>query len=372
MKESRANELRAGAFVLVGILVFTAAIFLLGKKSALFTRNTELFAHFQDISGLVVGAPVRLAGLEVGTVGAISFSEDPHDRAARVSLVIQSRFMERIRADSEAFIDSAGLLGDKVVNISMGSPQAGSLQDGATLKTRRTATFEALSTTLGEVVQSLANIANKVEGMVSDGRTEQVQRDVSRIAASVANIMHEVEQGDGLLHRLVYDRRMAAESEALVADARLAVQKAERVLSGLEDVVAEVQSGRGSAHELIYGESGKQMLSSLNQTAQQLNELLTSVRDGDGVLHTLVYEHDQGNFLHELNEMSVALNRIVQDMDKGRGTVGALLKDPTVYEDLKTVLGNVKRNVLLKALVRFTMEKDQLRRAEEAPAVSSP
>ena len=70
--------------------------------------------------------------------------------------------------------------------------------------------------------------------------------------------------------------------------------------------------------------------------------------------------------------MSAVLNRIVQDVDKGRGTLGGLLRDPTVYEDLKTVLGNVKRNTLFKALVRFTMENEQLRRAEDAPEVAAP
>jgi phospholipid/cholesterol/gamma-HCH transport system substrate-binding protein len=61
------------------------------------------------------------------------------------------------------------------------------------------------------------------------------------------------------------------------------------------------------------------------------------------------------------------LNRVVQDIDRGRGTIGGLVRDPTVYEDLKTTLGNVQRNVLFKALIRFTMENDGLRRAERAP-----
>src|SRR5690606_22082512 len=106
----KSDELRAGLFVLVGVLVFTAAIFLLGQKSALFTRNTRLYVAFPDISGLAVGAPVRLSGLEVGTVDKISFSSDPREGKTRVRLTVQTRYMSRIRADSRAFIDSAGLL----------------------------------------------------------------------------------------------------------------------------------------------------------------------------------------------------------------------------------------------------------------------
>jgi len=85
------NELRAGLFVMAGVLVLTAAVFFLGQKSALFARTTRLYVEFGDISGLAVGAPVRLSGLEVGSVDRIAFSENPHDRRTRVRLIVQTR-----------------------------------------------------------------------------------------------------------------------------------------------------------------------------------------------------------------------------------------------------------------------------------------
>jgi phospholipid/cholesterol/gamma-HCH transport system substrate-binding protein len=360
----RKSELQAGMFVAMGIAVFTVAIFLLGQKSALFTRNTELFAAFKDISGLAVGAPVRLAGLEVGTVAAISFPPDPRDKQARVRLIIRSRFMERIRSDSEAFIDSTGLLGDKVVNISMGSPDASPLHEGSSLKTRASAGFEALSANLGDVIQSLVHISGKVENLINDDRTRQIQVDVSRITASLANVMAQVESGDGLAHRVLYDRTLASQTEAAVFDARQVVQKAQHAIDRTDAILAEVQQGEGTAHELIYGQSGKTTLVALSQSAQQINEVLRSVKDGSGVLHALVYDADQGAFLRDLNQMSATLNRIVQDVDKGRGSVGGLLRDPTVYEDLKSLLGNVQRNVVFKSLVRLTLERDHVRRVD--------
>jgi phospholipid/cholesterol/gamma-HCH transport system substrate-binding protein len=366
-----ANELRAGIFVLVGVLMFTAAIFLLGKKSALFTRNTDLLVEFTDISGLAVGAPVRLAGLEVGTVGAISLPEDLRERRARVRLVVQSRFMTRIRADSEAFIDSAGLLGDKVVNISMGSPEAEVLAEGATLKTGEAAGFEALSGGLSRTVQSLVSITGAVEGIVKQQRTEQLQVDLSRMAASLANILKEVEAGDGLAHRVIYDQRYADQAGAILAETRGLTEKANRAMGRVDAVLAEVQHGEGTMHELVYGADGKRALASLGLAAQEISEVVSEVKDGDGVLHALVYEQGQDRFLDDLNQTSAVLKRMVEDVDKGRGTIGALLRDPTVYEDLKTLLGNVKRNVLFKALVRFTMENEQPRRADEAPAIDA-
>jgi phospholipid/cholesterol/gamma-HCH transport system substrate-binding protein len=356
--------------VLVGVLMFTAAIFLLGRKSALFSRSTELSANFKDISGLVVGAPVRLAGLEVGSVSAISFPPDLQDKRAHVRLSVQDRFMQRIRRDSEVFIDSAGLLGDKVVNISMGSPGAPILKDGDTLKTGQTVTFESLSTGLSQAVKSVANIAGAVEGVLTPERSQQLQTDLGRGAASLANILAEVEHGDGLLHRAVYDPRYADQLAAILTEARAITEKAHRATGRVDAILAEVEHGPGTMHEIVYGSDGKRALASLNLAASEIGDVVHEVKDGKGVLHALVYEADQVAFLRDLNQLSAVLTRMAQDVDKGRGTLGGLLRDPSVYEDLKTLLGNVKRNVLFKSLVRFTMENEQLRRVELAPVVT--
>jgi phospholipid/cholesterol/gamma-HCH transport system substrate-binding protein len=351
--------------------VFTFAIFLLGQKSALFSSTTTLYVSFADISGLNVGAPVRLAGLEVGSVAELSFPERLDVKETRVRLVVQTKYMERIRKDSRAFIDSAGLLGDKVLNISMGSPEAPRLEDGDTLETGTTVTFEAISKNLDEALQRVASITKSLDEIVQDEGTAKLPQDLSRITGSLANILSTVESGPGVAHRLIYDPKYAEQVEGILADTRTLARRASGAVASVEAVVAEVERGQGTLHDLIYGQNGKQAVEQLAGAAREIHDVVRAVREGDGVLHTLVYAQDQGNFLRDLNELSATLNRVVQDVDKGRGTVGGLLRDPTVYEDLKSVLGNVKRNVLLKALIRFTMEEQGLRRMENAPEVKS-
>jgi phospholipid/cholesterol/gamma-HCH transport system substrate-binding protein len=46
-------------------------------------------------------------------------------------------------------------------------------------------------------------------------------------------------------------------------------------------------------------------------------------------------------------------------MKAGRGTIGALLVDPSVYEDIKSLVGNVERNQVLRALVRYSIKQDE-------------
>jgi phospholipid/cholesterol/gamma-HCH transport system substrate-binding protein len=363
------NELRAGIFVAIGVAVFTAAIFFLGQKSALFTRNTELFVEFRDISGLAVGAPVRLSGLEIGTVSAIALSEDARERKTRVRLLVQTRYLARIRGDSEALIDSAGLLGDKVVNVSLGSPEAPALKAGATLKTGQAITFDTLSSGLNHAVTSLTRIAGKVESIVGSEQTTQVQVDVARITASLANVMEQVERGDGLLHQVIYDPRYAQHVFATLNDVRAVADNARRASGRLDAIVAQVEQGDGTLHALLYGSEGKDTLVALQRAAAEIADVVHAVRAEDGVLHALVYEPENKEFVAQLNQMATTLNRMVQDVDQGRGSLGGLLRDPTVYEDLKSVLGNVKRNVLFKALIRFTTEQEQLRRVDKAPTV---
>jgi len=59
-----------------------------------------------------------------------------------------------------------------------------------------------------------------------------------------------------------------------------------------------------------------------------------------------------------VNAMSDDLRSIVSGVKNGKGTLGALLVDPSVYDDLKALLGNVERNQVLRSLVRYSIKQD--------------
>ncbi|MFT3924143.1 MAG: MlaD family protein [Myxococcales bacterium] len=367
MKKGKDEALRAGIFVLAGVVFLTIAIFALGRKSALFSRTTTLYASFDDLSGLTVGTPVKLAGLEIGSVTALSFPPELERKETRVRLEVQSKYMSRIRSDSRVFIDSAGLLGDKVVNISMGDAKRPMLEDGDSLAVGRSVSFEQISENADRVIQSLGDITASLDNLIRDQETQALPREASRAASSLAHILSAVEHGPGLAHRVIYDPAYAADMESILASTRGLAKSAASAVARVDHVVNEVEHGQGTLHELVYGAQGKRALDELANAAHSIDEVVSQVQSGDGVLHTLVYSQDKGNFLEELNQMSATLNRIVQDVDRGRGTVGGLVRDPTVYEDLKRTLGDVERNVIFKALVRMTVDKDHLRRTERAP-----
>ena len=116
----------------------------------------------------------------------------------------------------------------------------------------------------------------------------------------------------------------------------------------------------GFAHDVIYGDVPTQTLVKFGDAAEEVALTLRGVREGDGLAHSLLYGGDEtedmmGNF----TAISRDLRHIVADVRSGKGTIGALLVDPSVYEDVKMILGNVQRNRTLRALVRYSITRDE-------------
>lgn len=358
----RAENIRVGLFLTLGLLIGAAAIFAIGEKGGLFESKTKIYVYFDDISGLVEGAPVRLAGMDVGTVSKIEFPERLDRREARVTLSIKSQFMRRIRRDSVALIDSKGLLGDKIINVTLGNANQPELNAGDVLKARKAASIEHLASSVEDAVDSITDVARSANTAIRELTSEQMRKDVGRITASTASILEQVERGDGFAHRVFYDARYGDEVDGILVDTRATVARVRQTLERIDRAVAEVENGDGMAHEIIYGESGKATIASLRAAADSLSSITHEIRDGNGLLHALVFEQDNARALEELSQAATHLNHIMGEIEKGRGTLGGLVVDPSVYEDMKKILGNVERNVLLKALIRFTIKEGELRR----------
>jgi phospholipid/cholesterol/gamma-HCH transport system substrate-binding protein len=83
------------------------------------------------------------------------------------------------------------------------------------------------------------------------------------------------------------------------------------------------------------------------------------VRTGDGNVHQLLYGDEAGDLISNLTAISADARAIVADIRAGRGTIGGLLVDPSIYEDVRRIVGNVERNDILRALVRYSIREDE-------------
>src|SRR5882672_9887204 len=112
-------KLRVGVFVLLALAAFLGLVYALGARARLFEARYTLHAEFTEVGGLVEGATVRLAGVQIGRVSAVNLPPKPGGKV-RVDLTIARRFSDRIRKNSVARIETQGLLGDKIVEITVG------------------------------------------------------------------------------------------------------------------------------------------------------------------------------------------------------------------------------------------------------------
>jgi phospholipid/cholesterol/gamma-HCH transport system substrate-binding protein len=133
-----------------------------------------------------------------------------------------------------------------------------------------------------------------------------------------------------------------------------------RSAQNVNQVLDRVRTGPGFAHDIIYTDGPSKTLTQFGQAAEEVSTTLRGVREGNGIARSMIYGDDQSQqVMKNLNDMSVDLRRIVADVRAGKGTVGALLVDPSIYEDIKMVLGNVERNKTLRALVRYSITRDE-------------
>ena len=166
---SQSFKIKLGIFVLVGVAIFVLAIFVIGKQKNLFNPVYTLKSTFSNVSGLQIGNTVRFAGINIGTVDDIVII---NDSTVQVDLLIQDHIKQFIKADSKASIGSDGIVGDKLLVISHGTPEAGVAKENSILESTEpietTAIMASLSATAtnaqiisGELVQIMRNINNQ-------------------------------------------------------------------------------------------------------------------------------------------------------------------------------------------------------------------
>ncbi|RKH85876.1 MCE family protein [Corallococcus sp. AB045] len=374
-KEKRL-AVRAGLFVAVGLAVAGVVVFFIGRESNLFQRQVIFHAYFPSVDGLSDQSPVWIGGLKVGRVNSVSFSQDLKDSRLQVELQVASAYANRIRKDSVARLTSMGVLGDKAVDISLGSADQPAVEPGGVIQSSSGGDLSRLMSSASRVMDNSVEISESLKDAVKAYSNPDLTRDLARSVASLRKIIEEVEKGNGALHALIYDPRMGQEVNTLLTNASGAAKRMDGALGHVEAILAEVRRGDGTAHALIYGQDGAVAMRELGAAAGQLAGLLEDAKKSpNGAVHQLVYGDAKGMFA-DLGSAAADIKTITATVAKGDGTLGALVNDPTVYDDLREVLGNVKRNRILRALVRFSVSNreslDQVGAPQTAPTPLTP
>jgi phospholipid/cholesterol/gamma-HCH transport system substrate-binding protein len=313
MDRDRRLSLTVGGFVLAALAALAVGILSLSAEQGVFRPRYRLVAYFENVQGLVSGAAVRLAGTRVGQVQRVELAtRQDGTPAVRVQMQIDDAVRERIRTDSVAHITTVGLLGDQIVEISIGTASSPALREG-------------------DVIEALDPFDLNV--MVSKGgqALEQIEALAGRLDATLAEF-----QRTGGPARL---------SDSLVS---------------LSELIQEVRTGDGVLHTLIYEPYEGTAVASLETSLASLANIMTEVERGDGILHSLVYEEPtEQDLVMQFLEAGARLNSILGKIDAGEGTLGLLLNDPTLYEELKLLVGGAGRSTVVRSLIDMVAPREE-------------
>lgn len=362
--EQGSSELRVGIFVTAAVLIGGALVFAIGGNSSLFSSKVDFEVHFPSVDGLRTGSPVRIAGIEIGTVDRVDFGTE--DGQVHVGISVREDGSAFVREGSAASIGSKGLLGDQLVDISIG--EGDPLPEGSVIPSAERSLLTSFLGPSGTDAEGiLSNVNRATEGLATTLADPQVQQDLRDIIHSLATITALVHENDGTVRRLLNDPEMADDVQATLRGLRDTSGELNQTMRGVRRIVGEVEHGDGTAHAIIYGQEGRQLLGGLAITAGEVSTLLRDIRTGDNNAHELLYGEDGRNLITNLTTMSNDLREIVSDVRQGRGTIGGLLVDPSIYEDIKRLVGNLQRNEILRSLVRYSIREDESRPPQPRP-----
>lgn len=303
------EQLRVGALVLVGLVLLAVGIFLVGRVGHVFGHRYELVTLMRSGSGLVPGSAVQLAGQNVGQVARIDLI--PPERRAEeeasvaVWLAVNREVQEQIRGDSRARLRTQGLLGDRVIDIQPGSPQARILDEGDTIPSAEPLDYQEILEQASGAITGLRDLTRRLEeltqrllaGEGSLGRLvvdETLYRRLADLSGSLADVLEQAESGQGTLGQLLTDRRLY---ERMVS-----------VTASLDSLTAGLAAGRGTLGRMVTSDS---LYRELTGTTRQFNALLDSLRRGQGTAGRLVTDDA---LYEELLRTLTDLNAVLEDV----------------------------------------------------------
>jgi len=300
-------------------------VFVLTSSHGFFKRRTEIYTYLDDSAAVAIGSPVRLNGIDVGRISAVTLSGlNQPNRIVRVTLEVNDEFLPSIPVDSEATIAAENLLGTKYINIRKGHSVT-TVMAGSELKSLDTRAFDEVVQQGYTALSSLDAILGKVDGIIDSitagkgtiGKLlsdETLYNRVLSITTEVQKLAETLNGDQGTLGKLMHDPQMYDDLRSMVA-------QVDTLMDGL-------QQGQGTAGKLLKDPA---LYDDTRATIADVRKLLAGINEGQGDIGKLLKTDE----LH--NELKASMNRLDTLLDKinsGQGTLGQLLVNPSLYQSL--------------------------------------
>ena len=283
------QNVKLGIFVLAGLVLFMAAVFLVGSENNLFNKTFTTHAIFRNVEGLKEGDNVWLSGVKIGTVKEVKIVKEGR---VVVTLNLKDRQNKFIKKDATAFIGSDGLVGSKIVIIKPGTNSA--IIDDT----------DTIGATSPADTQELINIAKDV-----GDNTRSLTNDLRELA-------NKINEGKGIVGELLNDGQFARDLRTTATKIRETTSQTSKASEELHAILYKLNNGNGLINKLSTD-------TSLNYV---LDQTFTNVKE--------VSKNSA--------ELSNGLQQLIKKMNSGDNAINVLLADSLFADKLRTTLDNAQ------------------------------
>jgi phospholipid/cholesterol/gamma-HCH transport system substrate-binding protein len=316
------SELKVGIITVVAMVLAATMIFLLSGEGGFFWQRYSVKAMFDNIAGLKKGAPVRVAGVEVGAVSDVQFVGD----RVEVTLELSEENRTRVTTESRASLGSVSLLGEAAVDVTPSSRGTPIPEWGYIVTTPPAASIaEATAKVNAGLEEATAMIKDLRAGRGTVGQlftNDSVYRELERFISSAEQVTAQINSGRGTLGRLTTDPALYNELQASTKT--------------LNEVIARIRSGEGSLGKLL---NDPAMANSLTAATQNLEGITARINRGEGTAGKLLTETQ---LYDRLNGVVDRLDTLTSRLNAGEGTAGQLLQDKQLYENMTQAVAEMR------------------------------
>jgi phospholipid/cholesterol/gamma-HCH transport system substrate-binding protein len=299
-----------------------------------FQPTYRVFVDFDNPGGLQSGAPVRIAGVKVGKVTELAFrgaALDPstHRRSlVRATVVIEKRVEETVHEDADFYVTAQGVLGEQFLSIDPGSQDKPVLREGATVKGIDPPRLDLFLAKAYELVDTTVSGLRNNRELIGD------------IATSTAGVLKNLnivlgENRDRVTRILANLEDLTAQTKVLIEETRARFvdnQKIARTLENVDKLTSELQSETPGllkdAREATANLNRVSATLGSTEQAQKLQKTIDQVMELVGRANATVAD----------------TQAIVSHIKKGEGTVGAFVMDEETYDDVQSLVRDLKHN----------------------------
>ncbi|MES2454593.1 MAG: MlaD family protein [Bacteroidota bacterium] len=284
------RKITVGIFIFLGLAIFVIGVFTLGSQKKAFVKSFTVDVVFNDIQGLKAGNNVWFSGVKIGTIKKIQFFGTSQ---VQVFLNIEEEADKYIHKDASASISSDGLIGNKIIILTGGTPKFPFVEDGDRLRVNTTLSTDDIMKTF----------------QVNNKNLVDVTSDFKILARSLV-------EGKGTVGTLLTDQQVADDFKDIVLNLKTTTASANKMARELDRFSKTLNTKGGLADKML---TDTAVFAKLEASVDQLQKTANSA-----------------------SALSDNLNKASAKLNQNDNAVGILLNDQKTAEQVKSIVKNME------------------------------